>query len=80
MEYIPDAVNNDLSVLEKHILQEAEDEYVRRGKFKRIYPYQEDPSKYLKYFIVKRPNNVLLATWEHLRKTTDYHRLIQNIS
>jgi hypothetical protein len=46
------------------MLAETEEEYFRRGNFKRLFPQAKTVDKYSKYFETTRYNNVL--TWKFL--------------
>lgn len=78
LDYLKDD-GRGLPIADKYILQETEDEYHRRGLYKRIYPSEENPYKYLKYFARRRHNNELLAKWEDMKKKTDYYQMLASI-
>lgn len=67
---------NDLCFNERIIIQETEDELVRKGQFERIFPAEEtlfdDPvaetQKYFRYFEAERYRNCLVLLWQRQKK------------
>lgn len=74
-----DNFKNTLKAEDYLILLEAEEEFIRKGNFRRVFPTVEAVASFSHLFDVERPNNLLL--WKYLelkKKGTDILNLIFN--